>query len=76
MKPITFPENNRVYAKDQPEYQPLPCYKTEDGMVVTCWQLTIRERLCVLFTGKMWWSVLTFNSPLQPQLPQVANPFK
>ena len=75
MKPIEFPEQNCVYAKDQPEYLPLPVHKTEDGMVISCWALTWRERLRVLLTGKMWWSVLTFNHPLQPQLPSVDRPF-
>ena len=75
MKPIEFPEQNCVYAKDQPEYLPLPVHKTEDGMVVSCWALTWRERVKMLFTGRMWWSVLTFNHPLQPQLPSVDRPF-
>ena len=75
MKPIGFPEQNCVYAKDQPEYLPLPVHKTEDGMVISCWALTWRERFKMLFTGRMWWSVLTFNYPLQPQLPSVNRPF-
>jgi hypothetical protein len=29
----------------------------------------------MLLTGRMWWSVLTFNHPLQPQLPSVDRPF-
>ena len=76
MKPIEFAEQNCVYAKDQPEYLPLPVHKTEDGMVISCWALTWRERLRVLLTGRMWWSVLTFNHPLQPQSPHVESPFR
>ena len=75
MKPIEFPEQNCVYAKDQPEYLPLPVHKTPDGMVISCWALTWRERVKMLLTGRMWWSVLTFNHPLQPQLPSVDRPF-
>lgn len=75
MIPITFPEHNCVYAKDQPEYLPLPVHKTVDGMVISCWQLTWRERLKVLFTGCVWYSILTFNRPLQPQRPSVDSPF-
>lgn len=75
MIPIEFKEHNCVYAKDQPEYLPLPVYRTADGMVISCWRLTLRERLRVLFAGKIWLSVLTFNQPLQPQLPQADNPF-
>lgn len=40
MIPIEFPEQNCVYAKDQPEYLPLPVHKTPDGMVISCWALT------------------------------------
>lgn len=75
MKPIEFPEQTCVYAKDQPEYLPLPARKTHDGMVITCWSLTWRERFKILFTGRIWWSVLTFNRPLQPLLPSVDRPF-
>lgn len=68
MKPIEFPEQNVVYAKDQPEYTPLPAFKSDDpmGQVVSCWQLSFTERLRVLFTGKLWVSLATFNKPLTP----------
>lgn len=55
-----------VYAKDQPEYIPLPAYRTDDGMVVTRWKLSIGDRLRLLIGGSLWLSVLTFNRPLQP----------
>lgn len=71
MKPITpvipgstVPEV--VYAKDQPEYTPLPAYRTDDGMVITRWHLSIRERFRLLASGSLWLSVLTFNRALQP----------
>ena len=68
MRPIEFPEQNCVYAKDQPAYIPLPVHKRESfGEVVSCWGLTWRERFHVLIMGKVWLSVLTFNQPLQPQ---------
>jgi hypothetical protein len=44
MKPTEFLEQNCVYAKDQPEYLPLPVHRTEDGMVISCWALTWRGR--------------------------------
>lgn len=75
MKPIEFPEQNCVYAKDQPEYLPLPVHKTPEGEVISCWVLTWRERLKVLLRGRIWWSVLTFNHPPQPQCPFVDKPF-
>jgi len=71
MKPIEFPEHNVVYAKDQPEYLPLPVHKKDDGEVVSCWQLSEEEKQHVMKTGKIWLSVFTFNKPLQPLLPSV-----
>jgi hypothetical protein len=74
MNPISFKGCNVVYAKDQPEYLPLPVRRFEDGEIITCWKLSIRERIKVLFTSKIWLSVLTFNHPLQPLLPSVDKP--
>ena len=73
MKPIEFPEQNIVFAENQKDYLPLPAFKDDDenGTVVTCWQLTWRERIQIFFTGKMWWTQLTFGNKLQPQLPSV-----
>ena len=71
MKPITFPEVNRVYAEDQPKYLPLPVHVNEMGLTTSCWQLTWRERIKVLFTGVMWFDQHTFNQPLQPQRPYI-----
>ena len=73
---IKFPECNVTYAEDQPEYRPLPALKKEDGEIVTCWQPSIRERLKILFTGRIWLSVLTFNKPLQPLLMSANKSFE
>lgn len=69
MKPVEFPEQNVVFAKDQPEYLPLPAFKNDspEGEVVSCYQLSFVERLKLLFTGRIWVSVLSFNKPLTPQ---------
>lgn len=74
MKPVDFPESNVVYAEDQDEYLDLPVHRTADGVVTSCWKLTIWERLRVLFTGRLYFSVLTFNEPLQPQQPHLRYP--
>lgn len=74
MRPIEFAGHNLVFAKDQPEYQPLPAHRAPDGTVITCWQLSWRERLRVLVTGRIYFSQLTFGQPLQPQLPSVSVP--
>jgi hypothetical protein len=68
MKPVYFKEHNVVFAKDQPEYQPLPAlrYDSPKGEVVSCWKLSFTERLKMLFTGKLWVCLLSFNNPLTP----------
>ncbi len=73
MRPVEFPEANTVFAKDQPEYHPLPACFVDDR-VITCWKLTFWDRFKMLFTGKLWLQQLTFGDPLQPQLPQTSCP--
>jgi hypothetical protein len=38
------------------------------GQVVSCWQLSFRERLRILFTGKLWVMLATFHKPLTPSI--------
>jgi len=68
MKPIEFKEQNVIFAKDQPEYLPLPAFKNDspEGEVVSCWELSFKERLRILFRGKLWVCLLAFNKPLTP----------
>jgi hypothetical protein len=71
MKAVKFPEMNIEIAKNQEEYLTLPAYIEKhpegNGEVISCYQLTWKERIKVLFTGKIWWTQLTFGKPLQPQ---------
>lgn len=55
-----------TYAEDQPEYIPLPALRFPDGLVVTRWNLSWKERLHILFGGNIFLGLLTFNNPLQP----------
>lgn len=58
-----------TYAKDQPEYIPLPAWRSPDdpsGLIVTRWKLSWKERFLVAFGGSLWVSILTFHKPLQP----------
>lgn len=71
---IEFPEQTCVYAKDQPQYRPLPAHKADDGTLTFCWRLGWRDRLRVLWSGLLWHQVLTFNHPLQPQLLLTQKP--
>lgn len=68
MKPVKFPEVNMTFAEDQPEYTPLPGYKDPgpSGEFIFCMKLSFLERIRVLFLGKIWCSLLTFNRPLTP----------
>jgi len=72
MKPISFPEQNVIYAKDQPDYIPLPAYRDyATGIVTSCWTFTLKERLRLLFGADLYWRQLTFNAPLQPIRPSL-----
>lgn len=68
MKPIEFKYQNIVFAKDQPEYQPLPALKLDSpqGEVIACWKMNWKEKLKVLITGRVWVNLLSFNKPLTP----------
>jgi hypothetical protein len=63
-----------VYAKDQPEYMPLPVRRTPDGEVVSRWKLNWRARLAVLFGADFYLTMLTFNKPLTPVRVSVEKP--
>lgn len=65
MKPIEFKEQNKVYAKDQPEYIPLPVL--DDGEhVISCWKFSLWGRIRILFGAKLWLSEKMFGRPLTP----------
>jgi len=68
MKPVTFKDQNIVYAEDQPEYTPLPALRINNpaGDVVTCWRLSFLERVEILFTGRIWLSMKSFHKKLTP----------
>jgi len=74
MKPIPFNEQTLVLAKDQPEYKELPVNisKSPKGEVVSCWKLSLAERIILLFTGRVWLQMLMFrdqNGKLNPVTP-------
>jgi len=63
-----------IYAKNQPQYRQLPVFKQEDGLTLSRWRLTWKERIKVLFSGNIYLTLLTFNHPLQPVKLQVEEP--
>ncbi len=62
-----------VFAKDHPEYKPLPAYKI-DGHVLTRWHGSWTDRLRFLLTGSMWLWIITNDQLLQPVLLTTETP--
>ena len=76
MIPIKFREQNVVYAENQKPYLPLPSYKDNDSWecVTSCWGLGFKERIKILFTGKVWVTMPTFGKPLTPVMVEIDKP--
>lgn len=58
-QPVEFPEQNFVYKRPQSMTEEqcgdLPCYRNPQGpATVSCWKMPWRQRLQILFTGKVW----------------------
>lgn len=66
MKIYRFKECNVVFAENQKEYLPLPSHKDNDGVVTACWKMSVLDRIKILFFGKVYIQLMTFNTPLQP----------
>lgn len=74
MKPIEFTNQNIVFAKDQPEYQPLPAY-TDERETISKWEFTPQERKEIARGANLWLRQCNFGQALQPQLPTLGHPF-
>jgi hypothetical protein len=63
-------DEEMVYAKDQPQYTPLPCLKSRKadgkGRILTRWTFTDEERKAIAAGADLFVSVLTYQQPLQP----------
>ena len=73
MKPIKFKHQNVEFAKNQDEYNTLPALRIDSpqGEVISCWKLSIIERVKLLISGKIWLSLMSFNKPLTPSFMSV-----
>lgn len=77
MKPVDFPGRNIIFAENQPEYNPLPAFSdSKQGVVLTVWKPTFWERIKILFLGRIYLQVITFNEPLQPVYLTTENPLR
>jgi hypothetical protein len=58
MKPVAFPESNATLQKPQgmtdEECVPLPVHRTESGQCISCWRLTWKDVLMIIFRRKVW----------------------
>jgi hypothetical protein len=64
-----------VYAKDQPQYLPLRALRadTKEGLVLTRWTLTPKQRKAVAAGADVFLELLTFRQPLQPIRIAIGN---
>ncbi len=62
MKPIDFAQSTKVLQRPstmtESECQSLPVWG-DGNQCVSCWKATFKERLKILFTGKVWLGVLS-----------------
>lgn len=64
------------FGKGQDEYSALPARIDPQGVAITCWELTWKERLKILFGKPIYLLVLTFNSKLQPVIIGISGTVK
>lgn len=76
MENIYFDECNYEIAKNQPEYITLKAHVDDEGIVTTCYKLSFLELIKIIFTRKLYLSIMTFKMKLQPQRLTVYNPLK
>jgi len=62
-----------VFAKDQPEYEPLPAAVDPQGVVMTEWELSAEDLAGVVNGGRIRLWIWTFGAPLQPVMLEVAT---
>lgn len=77
MKPVMFADSNAVIGAGQKEYLPIPArieFDDRTHPTTACWKLSLRERIKVLLTGRVWQTSLTFGNHYQPQRMSVDRP--
>lgn len=82
MVPVTFPQCNTTWAKNQsmnkndpdgPKFTPLEAYSDND-QTISKWKLTWRERIEIFLFGTLWHRQLNWGQPLQGIWMQVEPP--
>ena len=65
MTPIQFYEQNIIFVPPpgmEEKVDDLPAFKGQ-GQVISCWRLSLWERIKLLFTGRLWFSVIGTAHP-------------
>lgn len=76
MRPVEFPQQTMVLAKDQPQYDPLPIhYDPKLGACIGCFELTDEERAAIAAGAPLWLWQYTFGRPFQPVVITTDNPW-
>jgi hypothetical protein len=68
-----FVASEVVFAKDQPQYNPLPVIRRPDGVLLSRWKLTDEEREAIAAGADILLFNCTFNQPLQPVKIEVSG---
>ena len=68
-RPIQFQEANMVWKgwpadSERTEVLDLPAYRSSAGQTISCWKLSWRERLHMLFYGVVWLYVYGQQPPV------------
>ena len=63
-----------IFARDQPQYSPLPASVDASGVVMTEWLPTAEEMMRLMEGGHVRLWTWTFHHPLQPVRLEVAAP--
>lgn len=69
VSPVLTPEyvdQEVVYAKDQPQYRPLPVLRNSQGVLLSRWKLSDEEREAIAAGADLFLYNWTFNQALQP----------
>lgn len=78
LTPVRFKEANRVYrapeTMNDEECASLHVF-TDDQCTVSCWSLSLFQRLYILFTGRIWLHQLSGNVVYPTALSCERSPF-
>jgi hypothetical protein len=68
-------QHESVYAKDQPQYEPLRALisAAKEGAALSRWSLTVEQRAAIADGADIYLGLLTFHRGLQPILMFVAG---